>query len=127
MATKHEGSGLLSKVVKFVKNPTTSWADLDQLNHVNNVVYVRWLQEVCRFQPSTVSRRLSIVVGFYRVCVIDGLLPHSPAEARRRAAMSFIRRLGDPVLKSRATPVGICRRQFFEERTLRDASDHRGN
>jgi len=26
-------------------------------------------------------------------------------EARRRAAMSFIRRLGDPVLKSRATPV----------------------
>lgn len=27
------------------------------------------------------------------------------AEARRRAAMSFIRRLGDPVLKSRATPV----------------------
>jgi peptide deformylase len=27
------------------------------------------------------------------------------AEARRSAAMSFIRRLGDPVLKSRATPV----------------------
>ncbi|HET8672510.1 MAG TPA: peptide deformylase [Thermoleophilaceae bacterium] len=27
------------------------------------------------------------------------------AEARRAAAMSFIRRLGDPVLKSRATPV----------------------
>src|SRR6059036_492898 len=26
-------------------------------------------------------------------------------EARRRAAMSFIRRLGDPVLKSKATPV----------------------
>jgi ABC-type transporter Mla MlaB component len=30
MATKDEGSGLLSKVVKFVKNPTTNWADLDQ-------------------------------------------------------------------------------------------------
>ena len=29
MATKDEGAGLLSKVVKFVKNPTTSWADLD--------------------------------------------------------------------------------------------------
>src|SRR5919198_4097504 len=27
------------------------------------------------------------------------------AEARRAAAMSFIRRFGDPVLKSRATPV----------------------
>lgn len=33
--------------------------------------YVRWLQEVRRFQPSTVSRRLSVVVGFYRTCVID--------------------------------------------------------
>ena len=29
MATKDEGPGLLSKVVKFVKNPTTNWADLD--------------------------------------------------------------------------------------------------
>ena len=29
MATKEEGPGLLSKVVKFVKNPTTNWADLD--------------------------------------------------------------------------------------------------
>jgi len=28
-------------------------------------------------------------------------------EARRRAAMSFIRRYGDPVLKSRATPVDL--------------------
>jgi site-specific recombinase XerD len=26
--------------------------------------YVRWLQDTRRFQPSTVSRRLSIVVGF---------------------------------------------------------------
>src|ERR1700712_1978132 len=32
--------------------------------------YVRWLQDVGRYQPSTVSRRLSVLVGFYRVCVI---------------------------------------------------------
>jgi integrase/recombinase XerD len=38
--------------------------------------YVRWLQDVRHFQPSTVSRRLSVVVGFYRVCVIDAILPH---------------------------------------------------
>ena len=49
--------------------------------------YVRWLQDVRRFQPSTVSRRLSIVVGFYRVCVIDALLPHSPADYVRRPAV----------------------------------------
>ena len=27
---KEENTGLLSKVVKFVRNPTTNWADLDQ-------------------------------------------------------------------------------------------------
>src|SRR2546429_9717313 len=37
--------------------------------------YVRWLQDVRRYQPSTVSRRLSVVVGFYRVCVIAQILP----------------------------------------------------
>jgi site-specific recombinase XerD len=46
--------------------------------------YVRWLQEVRCYQPSTVSRRLSVVVGFYRVCVIDQMLPHSPADYVRR-------------------------------------------
>jgi integrase/recombinase XerD len=46
--------------------------------------YVRWLQDVRHYQPSTVSRRLSIVVGFYRVCVIDAILDHSPADYVRR-------------------------------------------
>jgi integrase/recombinase XerD len=46
--------------------------------------YVRWLQDVGRYQPSTVSRRLSVVVGFYRVCVIDAILDHSPADYVRR-------------------------------------------
>jgi integrase len=46
--------------------------------------YVRWLQDVRGHQPSTVSRRLSVVVGFYRVCVIDQILPHSPADYVRR-------------------------------------------
>ncbi|HZY17672.1 MAG TPA: STAS domain-containing protein [Ramlibacter sp.] len=30
MATKDENGGLFSKVVKFVRNPTTGWSDLDQ-------------------------------------------------------------------------------------------------
>ena len=46
--------------------------------------YVRWLQDVRCYQPSTVSRRLSVVIGFYRVCVIDQVLPHSPADYVRR-------------------------------------------
>ncbi len=46
--------------------------------------YVRWLQETRSYQPSTVSRRLSVVVGFYRTCVIDQILPYSPADYVRR-------------------------------------------
>ena len=42
------------------------------------------MQEVRRLKPSTVSRRMSIVAGFYRTAVIDGLLEHSPAEHVRR-------------------------------------------
>lgn len=47
-------------------------------------LYVRWLQEVRRLKPSTVSRRLSVLATFYRTCVIDGVLEHSPAEYVRR-------------------------------------------
>lgn len=47
-------------------------------------LYVRWLQEVRRYRPSTVSRRMSVVAGFYRTCVIDAVLQHSPAEYVRR-------------------------------------------
>src|SRR5450759_1107307 len=47
-------------------------------------LYVRWMQEVRRLKPSTVSRRMSVVAGFYRTCVIDQVLPHSPADYVRR-------------------------------------------
>jgi site-specific recombinase XerD len=50
-------------------------------------LYIRWMQETRRFKPSTVSRRFSVVAGFYRTCVIDGLLQHSPAEHVRRPAV----------------------------------------
>ncbi len=50
-------------------------------------LYIRWMQEIRRFKPSTVSRRFSVVAGCYRTCVIDGLLEHSPAEHVRRPAV----------------------------------------
>jgi hypothetical protein len=43
-------------------------------------LYIRWMQEVRRFKPSTVSRRFSVTGGFYRTAVIDGVLNHSSAE-----------------------------------------------
>jgi site-specific recombinase XerD len=46
--------------------------------------YVRWMQETRRFKPSTVARRTAVVTGFYRTCVIDGVMDHSPAEYVRR-------------------------------------------
>jgi site-specific recombinase XerD len=51
-------------------------------------LYLRWMQEVRGFQPSTVSRRLSFLAGFYRTCVIDAVLEHSPAEYVRRPHVS---------------------------------------
>ena len=43
-------------------------------------LYIRWMQEIRWFKPSAVSRRFSVAAGFYRTCVIDGVLEHSPAE-----------------------------------------------
>ena len=50
-------------------------------------LYIRWMQEIRRFRPSTVSRRFSVAAGFYRTCVLDGVLEHSPAEHVRRPAV----------------------------------------
>jgi integrase/recombinase XerD len=50
-------------------------------------LYIRWMQEIRRFKPSTVSRRFSVAAGFYRTCVIDGILEYSPAEHVRRPAV----------------------------------------
>jgi integrase/recombinase XerD len=47
-------------------------------------LYIRWMQEVRRFKPSTMSRRFSVAAGFYRTCVVDGVLEHSPAGHVRR-------------------------------------------
>ena len=48
---------------------------------------IRWMQEICRFKPSTVSRRFSVTAGFYWTCVIDGIMEHSLAEHVRRPAV----------------------------------------
>ncbi len=47
--------------------------DLDPLaaRRVDVELFGRRLQEAPRFKPSTVSRRLSVVICFYRTCVID--------------------------------------------------------
>jgi integrase/recombinase XerD len=48
---------------------------------------IRWMQEIRRFKPSTVSRWFSVVAGIYRTCVLDGPIEHSPAEHVRRPAV----------------------------------------
>ena len=54
-----------------------------QATRFHLALYLRWMQEIRRFKPSTVSRRFSVVAGFYRTCVTDGVLDHSPADVRR--------------------------------------------
>jgi integrase/recombinase XerD len=63
--------------------------------------YVRWMQEVRRFKPSTVSRRMAVITGFYRTCVIDSVLEHSPAEYVRR-----------PVVTNESPTLGLAHLQF---------------
>jgi integrase/recombinase XerD len=64
-------------------------------------LYLRWMQEVRRFKPSTVSRRFSVTTGFYRTCVIDGLLEHSPPEQVRR-----------PLVPAKSPTLGFTHLQF---------------
>src|ERR1700750_2937404 len=47
-------------------------------------VWIRWMQEIRGLKPATGSRRVSVITRFYRTCVIDGALAHSPAEYVRR-------------------------------------------
>jgi len=65
-------------------------------------LYIRWMQEIRRFKPSTVSRRFSVAAGFYPTCVIDGVLEHSPAEHVRRPSVPPSRPpLGSRICSSR--------------------------
>jgi site-specific recombinase XerD len=64
-------------------------------------LYIRWMQEIRRFKPSTVSRRFSVTAGFYRTCVLDSVLQHSPAEHVRR-----------PVVPAESPTLGYTHLQF---------------
>ena len=64
-------------------------------------LYIWWMQDIRRFKPSTVSRRFSVVAGFYRTCARDGVLQHSPAEHVRR-----------PVVPAESPTLGFTHLQF---------------
>lgn len=55
-----------------------------QAQRVHVELYLRWMQEGRQFKLSTIARRISVVATFYRTCVVDDLLAHSPAEYVRR-------------------------------------------
>jgi hypothetical protein len=64
-------------------------------------LYIRWMQEIRRFKPSTVSRRFSVTAGFYRTRVIEGVLEHSPAEYVRQPCRPSHRPSGSRTCSSR--------------------------
>jgi integrase/recombinase XerD len=57
-------------------------------SRVHVELFLRWMQETRAYKPATVSRRLSVLAMFYRTCVIDEVLEHSPAEYVRRPKVS---------------------------------------
>jgi site-specific recombinase XerD len=87
--------------------------DVLAARRVDIELFVRWLQEVRRFRPSTVSRRLSVVVTFYRTCVIDAVLDHSPAEYVRR-----------PTVPAESPTLGLSHLQFEAMLTAARLSDN---
>ena len=76
-------------------------------------LYLRWMQEIRRFKPSTVSRRFSVAAGFYRTCGIDGVLEHSPAEHDRR-----------PTVPAESPTLGFTHLQFEALLTAARQSAH---
>jgi site-specific recombinase XerD len=64
-------------------------------------LFLRWMQEVRLYKPSTVSRRLSVIAGFYRTCVYDEILEHSPADYVRR-----------PTVPTESPTLGLSHLQF---------------
>ena len=79
-------------------------------------LYIRWMQEIRRFKPSTISRRFSVAAGFYRTCVIDGVLEHSPAEHVRR-----------PAVPAESPALGFTHLQFEALLTAARESSHPGD
>jgi site-specific recombinase XerD len=72
-----------------------------RVRRVDVELFVRWLEEICRFKSSTVLRRLSVVTCFYRTCVIDAVLDASPA--------AYVRR---PPVPSESPTLGLSHLQF---------------
>jgi integrase/recombinase XerD len=116
--------------------------DLLSMQRTQLELYVRWMQETRRYRPSTVSRRVSVLCGFYRTCVIDGILEHSPAEYLRRptvppesptlglshlqfeAMLTAARTSINPFDFALVTMLGLLGRRIFEATGL-DVSDLR--
>jgi site-specific recombinase XerD len=76
-------------------------------------LYIRWMQEIRRFKPSAVSRRFSVAAGFYRTCVVDGILDHSPAGHVRR-----------PTVPAESPALGFTHLQFEAMLTAARESPH---
>jgi hypothetical protein len=64
-------------------------------------LYIRWMQEVRRFKPSTVSRRFSVTAGFYRTAVIDGVDHCRPSMSAGLQYRRSRARSGSPTCSSR--------------------------
>jgi site-specific recombinase XerD len=71
------------------------------------------MQEIRRFKPSAVSRRISVAAGSYRTCVIDGILEHSPAGHVRR-----------PTVPAESPAPGFAHLQFEAMLTAARESPH---
>jgi site-specific recombinase XerD len=62
--------------------------DVFEVRRAHIELFARWLEENGKAR-STIARRLSTIAGFYRYCVEEALIAHSPAVHVRRPKVSY--------------------------------------
>jgi integrase/recombinase XerD len=77
-------------------------------------LYLRWLQDVCRYKPSTVSRRRSVVAGFYRTCVIGWRVLQDAVDYVRRPTVPLARESPNPYHFALVCLLGLLGLRIFE-------------
>lgn len=82
-----EGLGAVSFETAFQRTLTPSPADIDVMGHVNNAVYVRWVQDIAvahweAVAPGHLQTRFLFVMLRHEIDYRDPVLPGETVEAR---------------------------------------------
>ena len=87
MTNSSEGLGAVSFETAFMRTITPSAQDIDVMGHVNNAVYVNWVQDIAikhweTVAPGELQARFMFVMLRHEIDYRDAILPGETAEVR---------------------------------------------